>query len=207
MQCHNCKWRDKPAEVRREHCIACSQDHYQRHRFNSNELSNAGQTFISYDNHNSEMQDDRDVASQTSKEYLLTRRSLSDPRVPHPVKAISKDLDTEIPEIAYEFIKKFLYEIYSLTEIQELLLSAIIQGKPFCEFARNHGMTEAAVTKNVKIIIQRSPIVMNYVRNATGGKMRISNRGRKPTKPDKPLTDKVAKKVEYVGAFQQSFGF
>lgn len=209
MGCHNCEWLSKPAEVRRDHCIACSTKAYKKHRYNTNELSNKGQTIVSYDNHNSDMVDDRDVASSVAKDYLIQQKSLSTPDIPHPCKQLSKDLGMEVPEVAYEFVKKFIFELYELSEIQELLLRAIIKGIKMTEFAKSHGMTSAAVTKEVKAIINRSPIILNYVRNTTGGKDRLSRNGRKPSKPSStechPASDsrkRNAKSIICCGSFQ-----
>ena len=185
MQCHNCSWLEKPAEVRRDHCIACSTDQYKRNRFNTNELSNKGKTFISFDNHNAEMTDDRDVCAGVSKAYLRSRTN-SAAGTPHPSKAISKHIGINIPEQAYEFVKRFLFEMYSLTEMQELLIRALILGVSSTDFAAAHGIKPAAVRQNLKIIAAKSPIVAAYIKFTTGSN-RLFNCGRRPAKRTQPV--------------------
>lgn len=180
--CLECEWYKRPASVRREVCFACSKKFTSKSsvRNGINELSNGGQTIISYDNHNPEM-DDRDVVSQTDKDYLHSLSSHA------PV--IGQSLS---PEEMVEMIKKFLCDMSMLPDMHILLFMSRLRGEKQTTFAKNHRIPDAAANTIYNQLLNRSEVFRSFMTMMLGPGLKDS-RGRKPKNSAKPRT--ISKKT------------
>ena len=157
MNCLTCRWRDMPAVVRRDKCIACSTREYSQHRFNTNELSNKGHTFVPYE---------RDAfkgegGNRIDKDYQRVFMQQAARRDPHPAEGLT------IPEyaadgnhavVAYELVKRFIYDLGQLTDRQIVLFVRTAQGMKPGVFAETHRMKPSAVSQDLRTIRETSAI-------------------------------------------------
>lgn len=156
-------------------CLNCAKDS-QKHRFNSNEISRKGYSFESFD-HAREMMDDRDIVSEISPDYKreFMSQSLSSSQTAHPYKDLAKRTGVELTEVAYEQIKRFVYELCELNEKEREYLFATIEiyrkGKPskteedssYTQFALDHGLPISATTRLRESVIRKSPIAAAFI--------------------------------------------
>ena len=168
MNCASCPWRDSPKSVRVKRCAACSIGFSANRKVSgsTNELSNKGQTIESYDNHNAEMADDRDIVSEIRADYIEARRSKSADGTPHPVFNVADRCGMTVDEFArdaYDFMKRFVYEMAELTDVQALLFLSTVRGERQCDFAKSHGLSSTAVNAIFKQVVGRSEVFRRFV--------------------------------------------
>ncbi len=168
MNCASCAWRDAPKSVRAKRCAACSIGFSGNRKVaaSTNELSNKGQTIESYDNHNAEMADDRDIVSEIREDYLEARKSKSADGTPHPVFAAADRCGMSVDDFArdaYDFVKRFVYELSELTDIQALLFLSTVRGERQSDFSRSHGLSSTAVNALFKQVLGRSEVFRRFV--------------------------------------------
>lgn len=213
--CDTCDWQKMPEAIRRPHCCKCSLQFAAsaKVRNSTNELSNKGQTIVSYDNHNPNMTDDRDTVTKISRRYAESRKSASAEKSDHPVFQIAYNRDESLEEWAenaYETMKRFLYEFGQLTDMQALLFLSEVKGEKKTDFARNHNLKDSTVNALFHQLVYRSPIFQNFIllsrgslKGTRGRKAQVTNTGM----PEIKQMAKKVKKIVYAGVFQPTLGF
>lgn len=138
-------------------CIECTKSS-ERHRYNTNELSNKGATFISLDN--GKVDDDKQQFSREGyriEPSFLARKAPSDP--PKPIEGIN--------ESAYEYMKRFVFEIASLDKLErDLFFYFVKNGNKSgikTSFACENRISNGTVTKINRMMTEKSPIVKAFI--------------------------------------------
>lgn len=181
MTCTSCEWFNRPADVRRDVCIACSTGEYKRHRWDCNELSNKGQRIESLDNHNPEYSDDRDIVMEIRGDYIRSRkgggRETSESCVERFVR--KHGITTaQFAARAYDAVMRFLYELAALTDIQVRLLVSTIREESKSDFGRRVGLTPSGVNRVFNQLLRNSPTIRAWLFLSNGSL--AGTRGRKP---------------------------
>lgn len=209
MNCEHCSCKNLPESIRRPTCIKCSMRFATNSKVkaSTNELSNKGRTIVSYDNHNPNMVDDRDTVTKLSKDYLNLRKSESGKDTRHPVVHVADRIGmtvTQFAEESYDKMKRFLYELSQLTDMQVLLFLSEVKGEKKTDFAKNHNIKDAAVNVLHKQILFKSPVFKDFILLSNG--TLEGTRGRK-SKDGKSMEriPKKTKKAVYAGVFQPTF--
>ena len=201
--CIECEWMEKPVSVRRSHCIECSKKFVSnaKIRNGTNELSNKGRTFVSYDNHG--MADDRDVVADIDKEYLRGLKSSANGV--HPVIGLAKRMGVSMDkfaELMYERTKRFIYELTQLSDIQVLYFISKARGDMPTSFAKAHKISDSAVTTIHHQVVARSELFETFIRMMRGGTLEGTRGRKRKTGTAKAAATRKCRKIVYVGTEQ-----
>lgn len=211
MNCVSCEWSKTPKAIREKHCAACSLKFASNPKVvaATNELSNKGRIIESYDNHNADMKDDRDVVLKIAPEYAATVTSKSNEGAAHPVIDAARASGLTIEQVAqrsYDFMLRFIYDLTAMSDIHALLFLSTIRGEKQSDFARAHSLSVSSVNLMYKRVLGNSEVFQRFIL-LTKGTLN-GTRGRKTT--SRSLADRLKKRTQgvretYKGAMQMSF--
>jgi hypothetical protein len=184
----------------------------------TNELSNKGQSFLSYDNHLPSKTDDGDVAALIRDDYKASRYG-SPTTAAQDAKALSLRTSLHVSEGALEYVRRIVYELVELSDQQLCHFKSLVRGISKSDFGRSHGMKPTSVNRIYNQLLASSPIFRNFIQ-LTNGSLR-GRRGRHPKRDGFPFKQidpqqpnaKVKKHNRNphsdspIGAFQQMFNF
>lgn len=205
MGCEGCPAMKIPTERRRAACMKCSLKFSQNQMVvgGTNELSNGGETFISYDNHNAAMTDDRDVAMQISPDFVASRRPSAHPAT--SLKRLPGESEEQVTKRVIDMMNEFLKQLAALPDIQILLFMSKLRGDAQTKFAFSHGLSDSTVSTLYKKLVMTSPVFREFMKGI--GIAGVDEVAKKVEEEGLVRRKKTATRTKYVDIRQMEFDF